>query len=611
MAALWAPGLWLADARGGARSRAGSGPAGPANPPRGPTSRRGSRVGRVAGTPRAPPPAAAGGAPGAGAGPLARNSGWLGTRPRRPRVLASGHPRHTASGSGSYRSAMLKPARQTGLRFGIRSGAPPAPWRDDARSATSAHPQQRWAAPSGCWLRPNPAAPRGPLRAYAGLARLTARCCRDPQPMLQKIGKYRILDQVGRGGMGTVYRAYDPVLDRTVALKVISGEGDVTDELRARFFREAQACARLSHPNIITVHDLGEEDRHLFIVMEYLEGEELKQVIAQRRLLSLEAKLALMVQVCAGLDYAHQKGIVHRDIKPGNIFVLKSGAVKVLDFGIARIATATAGLTRTGLIMGTLRYMSPEQARGRVDHRSDIFSAGAVFYELLTNQLPFPGEDPMQILEQLRSEDPLPPAEVDPAIPAELSGAIQRALQKDPDQRFSSFAELRVSPRCRAPPPRGRVGPASGSTPGADAGGRAPPADGGGSGRHRAGRGAPGPRRRCSPVDGGGSALSRAGIGGRAAGGAGPPRGGRGARLPRGGRAARAGRRRGRGGRPGAPDRIDARARPRRRRPGPRPPARRRPAPRAEPVAAPSSRTPSSRSSGGPTRSAWRSSTRW
>ncbi len=204
--------------------------------------------------------------------------------------------------------------------------------------------------------------------------------------MAEQIGKYQIVERIGRGGMGTVFKAHDPVLDRLVALKVISSEGDVTEELKARFFREAQACAKLSHPNIVVVHDLGEAAGKLFIVMEFLDGQELKHVI-ERKTLPLEDKLSLMIQVCDGLHFAHQKGIIHRDIKPGNIFVLRNGQVKILDFGIARIAAGTdPGLTRTGLIMGTLRYMSPEQARGRVDHRSDIFSVGAVFYELLAGR---------------------------------------------------------------------------------------------------------------------------------------------------------------------------------------------------------------------------------
>src|SRR5713226_1552275 len=220
----------------------------------------------------------------------------------------------------------------------------------------------------------------------------------------QKIGKYEVRERIGRGGMGMIFKAHDPVLNRAVALKVISTEIEVTDELRARFFREAQACARLSHPNIVTVFDMGEDDGRFFIVMEFLEGEELRRLITHSKPLALEDKLSVMLQVCDGLHYAHQKGVVHRDIKPGNIFLLRNGQAKILDFGIAQIATTEAGLTRTGLIMGTLRYISPEQVRGRADHRSDIFSVGAVFYEFLSFRPAFTGEDPMQLLEQLRAE---------------------------------------------------------------------------------------------------------------------------------------------------------------------------------------------------------------
>ena len=261
--------------------------------------------------------------------------------------------------------------------------------------------------------------------------------------MPEKIGKYRILERIGRGGMGTVLKAHDPVLDRVVALKVISSDVEVTDELRARFFREAQACARLSHPNIITVYDLADVDGHLFIVMEFLEGEELKQVIAQRRHLLLEDKLLIMEQVCDGLHYAHQHGIVHRDVKPSNIFVLRNGHVKILDFGIARIASAEAGLTLTGLIMGTPRYMAPEQARGHSDHRSDVFSVGTVFYELLAYRPAFAGADPMEILEQLRSHDPPSLVDIDPSMPPVLDALIARALRKDPTERFPELGQMR------------------------------------------------------------------------------------------------------------------------------------------------------------------------
>src|SRR5262249_46790271 len=157
---------------------------------------------------------------------------------------------------------------------------------------------------------------------------------------------------------------------RLVALKVIATDVEITDEVRARFFREAKACAQLSHPNIVTVLAMGDDDGQLFIVMELLDGEELGHLIAARRVLALEDKLSIMIQASDGLLHAHQKGIVHRDIKPGNIFVLRNGRVKILDFGLAQVANAD-GLTRAGLIMGSLRYISPEQARGRVDHRSD------------------------------------------------------------------------------------------------------------------------------------------------------------------------------------------------------------------------------------------------
>ncbi|MGH7331938.1 MAG: serine/threonine-protein kinase, partial [Candidatus Rokuibacteriota bacterium] len=260
--------------------------------------------------------------------------------------------------------------------------------------------------------------------------------------MVRKIGKYEVLERIGRGGMGMVFRARDPFLDRIVALKVIANDIDVTEEIRARFFREAQACARLNHKNIVTIYDMGEEEGQLYIVMEFLEGHELRQLIAARQSLLVEDKLAVMIQVCEGLHYAHQQGIIHRDVKPGNIFVLRNGLVKILDFGLAHVASET-NLTRTGLVVGTLRYISPEQVRGRADHRSDIFSVGAVFYELLTLRPAFAGPDPMQILEQLRSEEPPTPNTVDPTIPADLSVIIERALRKDPGQRFADLAEMR------------------------------------------------------------------------------------------------------------------------------------------------------------------------
>jgi predicted Ser/Thr protein kinase len=258
----------------------------------------------------------------------------------------------------------------------------------------------------------------------------------------ETIGKYRIVEAIGRGGMGMIFKAHDPILDRLVALKVILPEIEVSDDLRTRFFREAKACAKLNHPNIVTVHDMGEDAGRLFIVMEFLQGEELRQIIKANRPLTLEDKLSLIRQVCRGLHFAHQHGVVHRDMKPANIFVLPSGQVKILDFGIALLATTDPGLTRTGLIMGTLRYISPEQVRGRVDHRSDMFSLGSVLYELLTARPPFPGDNPMQVLEQLRSDDPPPPTQIDPTIPPELEAVVQRAMRKDPAERYRDMDEM-------------------------------------------------------------------------------------------------------------------------------------------------------------------------
>ena len=263
--------------------------------------------------------------------------------------------------------------------------------------------------------------------------------------MPEKIGRYEDLAVIGRGGMGMIYRARDPVLERSVALKVISSF-EVTADLRARFFREARACARLrDHPNIVTIHDMGEDDGRLFIVMELLEGEELRRLIARHAPLTLEEKLAIVRQICDGLHHAHQNGVVHRDIKPANIFLLPSGQVKILDFGIAQIAAAATthgDLTRTGMMMGTPRYMAPEQVRGQADQRSDIFSVGAVAYELFSGRPPFAGDNPLQILEQLRTVTPPRLSELDPGLPPELSDIVDRAIRKEPEERFADLGQM-------------------------------------------------------------------------------------------------------------------------------------------------------------------------
>jgi predicted Ser/Thr protein kinase len=261
--------------------------------------------------------------------------------------------------------------------------------------------------------------------------------------MIESIGKYRVLELVGRGRVSAVYKAIDPLLKRVVAIKVIADTPAVTDEVRARFFREARAAAKLSHRNIVTVYDLGEDQKQAFLVMEYLEGEELKRIIAKGQDLSVEAKVALMIQVSDALAYAHGEGVVHRDIKPANVFVLRDGTVKILDFAVARITAASDGLTQTVHVTGTLGYMSPEQVRGRTDPRSDMFSTGLVFYELLTSHSPLLRTDPLSILDELSSTASPSLFRPDPAIPEDLAAIIERMLRKDPDARYAGMADVR------------------------------------------------------------------------------------------------------------------------------------------------------------------------
>src|SRR5688572_6210578 len=255
-----------------------------------------------------------------------------------------------------------------------------------------------------------------------------------------QIGRYRIVARIGRGAMGVVYSAVDEVMGRQIALKVLIADLENDPETRARFYREAQAAARLLHPNIITVHDAGEDQGRSYIAMQLLQGAPLAAYLQQPEAAPLERKLDLMVQVCEGLAAAHAHGIIHRDLKPNNLFVEPDGLLKILDFGVARFSDSS--MTATGTMIGTPDYMSPEQARGaRVDARSDIFSAGAVFYFMLAGHKPFPGTDLPAILYQLQRHE-VPPV---PGIPPELSAIVLQALAKDPDQRPSRVEQLLAS----------------------------------------------------------------------------------------------------------------------------------------------------------------------
>jgi serine/threonine protein kinase len=255
----------------------------------------------------------------------------------------------------------------------------------------------------------------------------------------RRVGKYRLLDLVGRGAMGQVYAAVDDRTGRKVAIKVVNTDLEGEPDIRVRFFREAQTAARLVHRNVITIYDLGEDYGSPFIVMELLRGWTLASYLNEAPAADLERKVDLMIQLCDGMSAAHAANIIHRDLKPGNLFVQFDGLLKVLDFGVARLASSN--MTTTGAQPGTLHYMSPEQARGEeVDQRSDIFSAGSVFYFMLTGRKPFPGDEWARVIRKLVSEEPLALSSAE--APAELASIVMRCLEKQPADRFNDFPSV-------------------------------------------------------------------------------------------------------------------------------------------------------------------------
>lgn len=261
----------------------------------------------------------------------------------------------------------------------------------------------------------------------------------------RKIGKYTILGELGRGGMGIVYKAEDPYIGRTVAIKTIrlddTSRPEAQEEATKRFIREAQSAGNLSHSNIVTIYDVGEDSGLMYIAMEYIAGRSLEDFLSSHQKFSLEEIRSLISQLGQALDYAHSRGVVHRDIKPGNILLDNTGIPHIVDFGIARIATST--LTITGTSLGTPHYMAPEQVAGkRVDHRADIFSLGAILYELLTLEKAYSGDSFTSIIYKIMNEEPPPLRTFDKRLPDQLDYVIKKALAKKPEQRYSSCQQL-------------------------------------------------------------------------------------------------------------------------------------------------------------------------
>jgi len=261
---------------------------------------------------------------------------------------------------------------------------------------------------------------------------------------IERIGKYKIIEEIGRGTMGRVYKAQDSVLNRFVAIKTLSSVSGLADEAHKRFEREAQAAALLGHPNIVTVHDFGEEQGLLYMAMELLDGTDLREVIDRQLLTDLDDKLRVMEQICAALSFAHSKGVIHRDLKPANIHVQPNGQVKIVDFGLARISTSE--MTQEGIVLGTPNYMSPEQALGdKVDARSDIFSAGAVFYEILSGHKPFDADSTPGVLFQVVHKEPVSIRQWSPEVPRVLVDVVEKALVKDKKLRFETARQMRAA----------------------------------------------------------------------------------------------------------------------------------------------------------------------
>jgi serine/threonine-protein kinase len=286
----------------------------------------------------------------------------------------------------------------------------------------------------------------GTKKSISGTVPLSSDSTSVSGATMDHFGRYRLIEVLGKGAMGMVYKGLDPAIDRLVALKTIRLDQiidpDESHELRERLEREARAAGKLSHPNIVTIYDVGEESSVQYIAMEYLEGSTLEELLVSGINWDYKTLSNVLIQVCDALDFAHEHGIVHRDVKPANIMIMEGSKVKVMDFGIARLDTS-ASMTHTGTALGTPNYISPEQLKGQaVDRRSDIFSVGVVFYELLTGEKPFKGDTLSALIYSILHTNPPMPSEVNLDVPRIFDKIIAKALVKDPDLRFQTAKDL-------------------------------------------------------------------------------------------------------------------------------------------------------------------------
>jgi serine/threonine protein kinase len=273
----------------------------------------------------------------------------------------------------------------------------------------------------------------------------------------RKLGKYEIRGELGRGAMGVVYEAYDPIIERRIAIKTVRTDAfdqDGLKEVLPRFEREAKASGKLSHPNIVTTYDFGQDDGTAYMVMEFVAGKPLSELLGEHASFPLDDSVRIVTQILAALEHAHRNGVVHRDIKPANVLVLPDGGIKVTDFGIARLESST--MTQAGHRLGSPQSMSPEQVLGKdVDRRSDIFSTGIILYELLTGEKPFHGESLTAVMHQVLKVDPPPPSELDHTLPHAVDDVIRKALAKRPAERFQTAEAFALALRQAAQTPSG------------------------------------------------------------------------------------------------------------------------------------------------------------